>query len=67
MGWRGNIPEFSCAASKSENFPIDKCHNRQKGRGKEAKSAPNHFESGELFSSPFLVCGKERYPHKAPF
>jgi hypothetical protein len=35
MGWRGNIPEFSCAASKSENFPIDKLYRHFYSDGQE--------------------------------
>ena len=49
MGWGGNIPEFSRAPGRMENFPTVKEHDRQKGRGEE----PSGFR--RLFFSPFLA------------
>jgi hypothetical protein len=54
MGWRGNIPEFFCTASKRENFPIDKDTTNTTSKKGEEKSPPNLPKPGGLFSSPFF-------------
>jgi len=59
MGWGGNVPEFSRAPRRMENFPTVKEHDRQKGRGEEPRfpvSSARNFTTpkSRIFAVPAL-------------